>query len=529
MRTYQANYRGTSGPWHTLLRFWHEIQPLIHQGYHILNKKVTLGLPGPCMPAFDRNYDIGIGSPYGYGADRVWRFWDKTIDNIQLGPEGKTFAKYQYSPYVSDDEQANPFLIPPEKLLGKGLISEEDLNQVCTPLANDTNINFQKVTQNFNYLLTKIAPTAKDIPTITGKLLTAIKAKNQHPYIADLQIQISESVYRENQALFLQDFTLGTPSDSISDQGRDWKFPVLDPDQLWDGEKLGPAGKLWQHIIDSALHRTNCGLRIDHFIGYVNPYLISHQQGIANGRLYSSPEHPVLKKYAYSDPEQFYQIYGRIVLPILKRYKISNMDLYPEDIGARPPQLDDVLQHFGLGRLIVAQFKEPQNPSHMYQLMNTKPRDVATIDTHDTPSIQMFFDKMDDKNREIHAQSLARSLRFKYDDSLKSAEQLIRMQWAELLACPAKRIQAFFTSWIGQVGYYSHPDNIHSWHLRCVADFDKLYFKNLLKGRAYNPLDAIALAIYARGDNFYNRHADFIATLHTVEDTLKKLIRDWEG
>ena len=524
----KSNHSGDEKSWYDLLKYWHEIQPLIHHGYHILNKKVTLGLPGPCMPAFDKNYDIGIGSPYGYGADRIWKFWDKTIDNILLGPEGKTFAKYQYSPYVSDDEEPNPFLIPPEKLLEKNLISKANLNKVCTPLVNDTNINFRKVVQNFNYLITKIAPSTKAIPDITWKLLTEIKNKNKYPYIADLQIQISASLYKQNSDLFLKDFTLGTPADTISDKGRDWKFPVFDPDKLWHGKNLGPAGKLWQHVIDNVLQQPICGLRIDHFIGYINPYVISHKKGISHGRLYSSPEHPILKKYAYSAQEQFYKIYERIVLPILKKHHISNMDLYPEDIGARPPQLDDVLQHFNLGRLIVAQFKEPANQSHMYQLMNTKLHDVATIDTHDTPSIQMFFDKLDDKERYIHAQSLCKSLRFQYDDCLKSTEQLTRMQWAELLACPAQRIQAFFTSWIGQIGYYSHPDNIHSWHLRCSADFDKLYFKNLLKGRAYNPLDAIALAIYARGDDFYNHHIDFVAKLHTAEDTLKKLIHNWE-
>ncbi|MBP5344125.1 MAG: 4-alpha-glucanotransferase [Alphaproteobacteria bacterium] len=526
---HKAHYFGRGSPWRNLLVCWREIQPLIRQGYLILNKKVTLGMPGPCMPALDKNYDIGIGSPYSLGAESVWRFWDKAIDNILLGPEGKTFASHQYSPYVSDTEQANPFLIPPEKLLAKDLISPEDMDRVCGPLADDTDIDFEKVTQNYNYLLTKLSPIPSDIPAITKKLLGQITEENKFPYIADLQIQISRSIYQKNKALFLPDFTLGTPADTISDQGRDWKFPVLDPEQLWDGENLGPAGKLWQHIIDSALHKSSCGLRIDHFIGYVNPYVMSHNPDIPNGRLYSSPDHPILKKYAYTEPEQFYQIYERIVLPVLKKYHISNMDLYPEDIGARPPQLDDVLQHFNLGRLIVAQFKEPQNPTHMYQLMTTKPYDVATIDTHDTPSVQMFFDKMDDKDRALHAQSLVRSLRLEYDDSFKSTEQLTRMQWAELLACPAERVQAFFTSWTGQVGYYSHPDNIHSWHLRCTSDFKKLYFSNLLKGLAYNPLDAIALAIYARGDSFYKHHAAFIEKLHAAEDTLKKLIQLWQN
>ena len=528
MRTSNIKHTGIHDAWHDLLAYWHKVQPLIHQGYQILNKQMTLGLPGPCMPASDPNHDIGIGSPYGLGAEKVWQFWDKTVDNILLGPPGKTFAKTQHSPYVSDDEQANPFFIPPEKLLVKGLISKQDLDTVCTPLANDKDINFPQVTKHFQFLLNKIEPNKKAQADTVQHLLSEIQATNKHPYISDLQIQVPQSVRRKYPNLFLKDFTLGTPADAISDQDRDWGFPVFDPEKLWSGKGLGPAGKLWQHLISLAIRNARCGLRIDHFIGFVNPYVMSQKPNIPHGRLYSSPNHPILKKYAYSRPEQFYQIVERIVMPVLKKHGLSNMDLYPEDIGARPPQLDDVLQHFGLGRLIVSQFKEPHNPQHMYQLMTTRPHDVASIDTHDTPSIQMFFDHLDDSARYIHAQSLCQSLRFNYNDCLKSTQQLTRMQWGELLACPAKRIQAFFTSWIGQIGYYSHPDNIHSWRLRCASDFDKFYFANLLKGIAYNPLDAIALAIYARGDDFYYQHEKFVTQLRSAEDTLKHLIQVWQ-
>jgi hypothetical protein len=103
------------------------------------------------------------------------------------------------------------------------------------------------------------------------------------------------------------------------------------------------------------------------------------------------------------------------------------------------------------------------------------------------------------------------------------------MQWAELLACPAKRIQAFFTSWTGQIGRYNEPGNPDKWQLRCVNDFDKLYFENLGKGLAYNPLDAIALAIYARGDDFYNRHKDFVAQLRQKESELLNCICLWKN
>ena len=101
------------------------------------------------------------------------------------------------------------------------------------------------------------------------------------------------------------------------------------------------------------------------------------------------------------------------------------------------------------------------------------------------------------------------------------------MQWGELMLSPARRVQAFFTSWTGQQGRYNTPESRNSWRLRCAVDFDQLYFRNLYTGIAYNPLDAIALAIYAKGDEFYNAHDSFVFALRQAEDKLKQLIAGW--
>jgi hypothetical protein len=101
------------------------------------------------------------------------------------------------------------------------------------------------------------------------------------------------------------------------------------------------------------------------------------------------------------------------------------------------------------------------------------------------------------------------------------------MQWGELLTCPAKRVQAFFTSWTGQPGRYNQPGNPHKWRLRCTTDFEELYFKNFNAGFAYNPLDAIALAIYARGDKFYQKNKNLVAKLRDAESRLYSLIDQW--
>ena len=175
--------------------------------------------------------------------------------------------------------------------------------------------------------------------------------------------------------------------------------------------------------------------------------------------------------------------------------------------------------------MIVTQFVEINNPNHLYHLMHTRPQDVAALDTHDTPSIQEFFASMDDASRYAHATQMAQNLRFNYNDSLKSTEQLVRMKWAELMLCPAQRVQAFFTSWTGQAGRYNIPNTLTAWHLRCVPNFEELYFKNLALGRAYNPLDATALAIFAKGDDFYENHRTLVDKLRQAEEKLFTLIR----
>jgi len=187
-----------------------------------------------------------------------------------------------------------------------------------------------------------------------------------------------------------------------------------------------------------------------------------------------------------------------------------------------------VMEKYRLGRLLISQFVEPNQPDHIYQLMNSRPYDVAAIDTHDTPSVQDFFARLDDGARFAHAQALCRALRFNYRDDLKSTPALVRMKWGELLACPAERIQAFFTSFMGQEGRYNEPGNPNNkWVLRCAPDFERRYFKQLRRGLAYNPFDAIALAIYARSDAFFAQHRDFVDALRSAEQRLFNTIDKW--
>ena len=511
-----------------IISYWKSLDPIIHEAYRVLGKEVTMGMPGPCMPAVSESENVGIGSPYGKGAERIWGFWGTALHKIQLGPGGRTNKITGHSPYMSEMAD-NPFFIPVEDLLARGLIRPATLEKIyATPKKSDF-INFEQVEEDFHTLLSEARATKKSklpLPLFSTHLAEEYAEHCLFPYIGDLQVLIPAEIQKKYPHLFLHEMTLGAPPDAFSDEPQRWHFPVFNPDFLFDKRgNLGAAGKVWKELLETAMRRTKGGLRIDHFIAFIDPYLLSDDPKIKPGRLYSSPRHPLLKKYRKKKVSDFANITEKILLPAAQKYGMSASELYLEDIGIRPAPMDKVLDMFGLNRMVVTQFVDIRDENHLYHLMRTRPQDVAALDTHDTPSIQEFFSKMGDAERYAHAVSMAKHLRFNYTDSLKSDEQLIRMKWAELMLCPAKRVQAFFTSWTGQAGRYNIPNTLTAWHLRCVPNFEELYFKNLILGRAYNPLDATALAIFAKGDEFYQAHRDLVDKLRRSEEVLLNLIK----
>ena len=511
-----------------LLSVWNEAKPLIQKGYEILDKEMTMGLPGPCMPPESEAQNTGIGSPYGKGAQKVASFFHGIIHKILLGPGGKTFKETNYSPYFSEKKH-NPFFIPLEALCERNLISYKTLENIYNIQKKQEKIDFNQVSYSYDLALKEAYKNSNSILSYDSFLEILIQDflhLEPLPYIGDLQVQIPHSIYQKNSNYFLKDFTLGSPPDAFSEKARNWNFKIFDPSFLFSSsKKLGPAGKILFNLISDTMKDYSGGLRIDHYIGFVNPYVIYKDATQPNGRLYSSPEHPILQKYTKWTLEEFAETTQKILLEAAKQNNLSNKQIYLEDIGSRPKELDPVLETCGLGRLLVSQFVDIWDDNHMYRLKNSNPMDVATLDTHDTKSIQQFYFDMDEGTRYQHAIKLANDLRFTYWDGLKDPKQLIRLKWAELLTCPAQRIQAFFTSITGQNGRYNEPGNPDKWTLRCYTNFEELYFKNLANGIAYNPFDAISLAIFARGDAFYGYHADFVRKLHETEDIILNLAK----
>ena len=121
--------------------------------------------------------------------------------------------------------------------------------------------------------------------------------------IADRQVAFSDRDAWAYQSLFMPGWYLGCPPDYFSKDGQAWGFPVMDPEKMYNEDgSLGEGGILMKNLYKKMFKDNPGGVRIDHIVGLIDPWVYKAgrkpmcEEGA--GRLYSSPEHPVLSKYA---------------------------------------------------------------------------------------------------------------------------------------------------------------------------------------------------------------------------------------
>ena len=364
--------------------------------------------------------------------------------------------------------------------------------------------------------------------------------------IADRQVAFSDRDTWAYQALFLEGWMLGCPPDYFSKDGQAWGFPVMDPERLFNADgSLDDGGKLMKNLFKKMFKENPGGVRIDHIVGLIDPWVYKAgkkpkiEEGA--GRLYSSPEHPELSKYAIAklddldmeltaDKEkrvktltkaqikQYGRIIEKIVIAAAKEEGLDKNSIVCEDLGTLTNPVAAVMKEFGLQGMKLTQFVEADKPEDPYRCCNIGKKCWAMVGTHDNEPIKMWADSMIHTHiGYLHAKNLVDDL-FKEADNkddiivrlTNDAEFLAQTKLVEIFACEAENIQMFFTDYFNVYDVYNRPGTSgdENWSLRLPDNYKEL-----------TPIDLpniLKLAIEARGNEFAKKNEKLIEQLNEI-------------
>lgn len=375
-----------------------------------------------------------------------------------------------------------------------------------------------------------------------------IRQKAPLKSIADAQVTYSDRDWWAFQNLFLKDKVLGCPPDYFSKDGQPWGFPVLNPELLFDREHdgsikkiddkpvLGRSGKLLKARFDKMFKDNPGGVRIDHIVGLIDPWVYPSNSKTARiedggARLFSSPEskdaqmaafakvpESALTPDASSDSEDrvsTYSItpevvdkYAEIIDIIIQSAKDNNVPLANiicEDLGTLTNPVFQVLEKRGLSGIRVTQFADPNNAKHMYQGRNVASRHWVVGGTHDNNSLAGWVEEIK-ANGSIknHARYLADDLRLiSVKKLVEDSHAFMTAKFAELFASPAQNVQIFFTDLFGMKERYNLPggdeeQNKEDWKLRAPNNYDDFYHRQLETNQGLNLPEVLKMALDAR-------------------------------
>ncbi len=374
--------------------------------------------------------------------------------------------------------------------------------------------------------------------------------------IADRQVAFSDRDNWAYQSYFLKGWYLGCPPDYFSKDGQMWGFPVMDPEKLFNKDgSLGEGGLLMKELYKKMFKENPGGVRIDHMVGLIDPwvYVAGKKPKIEEGagRLYSSPEHPVLSKYAIATTDDLndeveadkeerilkltkeqIKRYGalveKIVIAAAQEVGLDKDSIVCEDLGTLTYPVVSVMKEYDLQGMKLIQFVVPEKPEHPYRCKNITPRSWAMVGTHDNEPIAMWADStVFSEAGYLNGKNLAEDL---YPDATdeereeiavrisKDAKFLTQNKFVELFACKAENIQIFFTDLFGLYEVYNRPGTSgdSNWSLRIPDNYEEVYCNNLKEGKALNLPYILKLAIEARGHEFAADHRETIMKLESI-------------
>ena len=365
--------------------------------------------------------------------------------------------------------------------------------------------------------------------------------------IADRQVAFSDRDTWAYQSLFLEEWSLGCPPDYFSKDGQAWGFPVINPEKLYNEDgSLGEAGILMKNLFKKMFKENPGGVRIDHIVGLIDPWVYKAgkkpmpEQGA--GRLYSSPEHPELNKYAIAKLEDLdstlssdnekrvktlskeqIKLYGRliekIVIAAAKEEGLTKDSIVCEDLGTLTNPVAAVMKEYELLGMRLTQFTVPTEPEDPYRCKNITEKCWAMVGTHDNQPVTLWAKNMVHTHEGyLHVKNLVEDL-FKEEqdkDALivkltNDAEFLKETKLVELFACKAENIQMFFTDFFNMDKTYNTPGTSgdKNWSLRLPDNFEKMQTINL-------PL-ILKKAIISRGEEFADANKKIIEELDEIQ------------
>ena len=365
--------------------------------------------------------------------------------------------------------------------------------------------------------------------------------------IADRQVAFSDRDCWAYQSLFLEGWCLGCPPDYFSKDGQAWGFPVVNPEKLFNSDgSLGDAGILMKNLYKKMFHENPGGVRIDHIVGLIDPWVYKKgkkpmpEQGA--GRLYSSPEHEELKKYAIAKledldttltsdkekrvktlTEEQIKLYGRfiekIVIAAAKEEGLTKDSIVCEDLGTLTNPVAAVMKDYDLLGMKLTQFTVPTEEDDPYRCKNITPRSWAMIGTHDNQPVTVWANSLIHTHEGyLHVKNLVDDLFSEEQDKdsiivkmTNDADFLKETKLVELFACKAENIQIFFTDFFNMNETYNVPGKSgdKNWSLRLPDNYKEMQTINL-------PL-LLKKAIIARGKEFANKNQKLIEELDEIQ------------
>ena len=362
--------------------------------------------------------------------------------------------------------------------------------------------------------------------------------------IADRQVAFSDRDSWAYQSLFLDGWLLGCPPDYFSKDGQAWGFPVMDPEKLYkeDGS-LGEGGKLMKNLFKKMFEENPGGVRIDHIVGLIDPWVYKAgkkplvEQGAS--RLFSSPEHPELSKYAIPTIEDLDQSlepdkekrvktlnkkqikqYGKliedIVIAAAKECGQDKDSIVCEDLGTLTNPVAAVMKEYKLQGMRLTQFVKPEKENHPYRCKNIDRDCWAMVGTHDNEPIAMWADSMIHTHEGyLHAKNLVEDMFADFDGNkddiivrlTNDSEFLQKIKLAEMFASKAKNIQIFFTDYFNVKDVYNRPGTSgdENWSLRLPNNFKEL--------KTIDLAEILTIAINSRGKKFAQKNEKLLNEL----------------